>query len=270
MVAKLWSTLLHVIVWEILKWANTFVTYLYVYPRQGCHAPSVGRNPCVSFFVLALLGVLHTPHSHLLAGCSTYLSSWLLIAYCLMPIAYCLLPIAYCLLPIAYCLLPVAAAVTSLAKAKFDSPSVVLSTSSSRPPSLPQRIGSCPCLLPPCSPASPQFRQYVSNASPSALHARRCRLPSLRLILHLRFMVHAMPLPLRLHTLFYSSLIPARISHSAGPTWLPVSPISTSIVILGIVLRPYPVSLAALPAVFVISPASLSVGQIGRASCRER
>src|SRR5579859_3134279 len=108
MVAKLWSTLLHVIVWEILKWANTFVTYLYVYPRQGCHAPSVGRHPCVSFFVLALLGVLHTPHSHLLAGCSTYLSSWLLIAYRLMPIAYCLLPIAYCLLPIAYCLLPIA------------------------------------------------------------------------------------------------------------------------------------------------------------------
>jgi hypothetical protein len=39
----------------------------------------------------------------------------------------------------------------------------------------------------------------------------------------------------------------------------PFAPISTSIVILGIVLRPYPVFLAALPAVFVISSASLSV-----------
>jgi hypothetical protein len=38
-------------------------------------------------------------------------------------------------------------------------------------------------------------------------------------------MIHAMPLPLRLCTLFYSSLIPARISHSASPTWLPVSSI---------------------------------------------
>jgi len=77
-----------------------------LYPRQGCHVPSVGRHLCVSFFILALLGVSRTLCSHLnccLAGCSMYP----ILMVCLLPIAYCLSPIAFRLLPFAYCLLSI-------------------------------------------------------------------------------------------------------------------------------------------------------------------
>src|SRR5579859_6155612 len=134
---------------------------IYVYPRQGCHAPSVGRHLCVSFFVLALLGVSRTPRSRLLAGCSTY--PILVVAYRLSPNAYCLLPIA------CRC----RCYVSRQDQVRFPFCRVVNFESSSPIIAPAYRLPSPP--MPPCSPASPRFRQYVSNASPSALHACRCR-----------------------------------------------------------------------------------------------
>jgi hypothetical protein len=145
---------------------RSLLWYLRI-PSTRLSCPFCGKASRSHFFVLALLGVSCTLCSrlyHCLAGCSTY--PILVVAYCLLLIAYCLLLIAYCLLPIAC---RCRCYVSSQDQVRFPFCRVVNFESSS--PSLPLVFGPPPHLLPPCSPASPQFHHYSSNASPLALHA---------------------------------------------------------------------------------------------------
>jgi hypothetical protein len=146
----------------------------------------------------------------------------------------------------------VSTAVRLSPRQSFVSPPVVLSTSSPRPSSLFDVIQQ--------PSSSMSLLHGFAKTSPIFLH--RLSMPSLSIpvtsYLCPQFMVLAKSLPLRFRLLFHSS-IPPCISHFCQRNLASLSPITTSIPILGITLRLHiRCHLAALPALFVISASSFA------------